>query len=184
MLWWFNNWPFLNCDESQDVFCHTCLTAFKLHRMKFSNNTANAFTGNTCWPLSWCFSTQTSLLSPLRDQLATHGLSCRLTQGRRHKRAALKSIVHRALSSANIPSRLEPSGLSRTDGKQPDGLLHWDTTCPDTYAPLYITTSYRDAEAVAAQAEVRKESTSPHASHLLLWLWKLQGFPALRHRHL
>ena len=41
---WFCTWPFLQYDESQDVvFCHTCVTAFKLGRMKFSNNAADAF---------------------------------------------------------------------------------------------------------------------------------------------
>ena len=52
-----------------------------------------------------------------------------------------------ALSTAKIPSRLEPSGLYRSDGKRPDGasvvpwksgkLLVWDATCPDTFAPSY-----------------------------------------------
>ena len=41
---WFNSWPFLHYDEGQDVvFCHTCVTAFKLDRIKSSNNAANAF---------------------------------------------------------------------------------------------------------------------------------------------
>ena len=41
---WFDSWPFLHYDEGQDVvFCHTCVTAFKLDRMKTSNNAASAF---------------------------------------------------------------------------------------------------------------------------------------------
>ena len=41
---WFGIWPFLHYDEGQDiVFCHTCVTAFKLDRMKSSNNAADAF---------------------------------------------------------------------------------------------------------------------------------------------
>ena len=57
----------------------------------------------------------------------------------------LNDILHRALSSANIPSRLEPTGLDRADGKRPDGitmipwsngrLLVWDATCVDIFAP-------------------------------------------------
>ena len=41
---WFGTWPFLHYDAGQDVvFCHTCVTAFKLDRMKFSKNAAGAF---------------------------------------------------------------------------------------------------------------------------------------------
>ena len=56
-------------------------------------------------------------------------------------------IIHRTLSSAGIPSRLEPPGLSRSDGKRPDGVtlapwslgrpLVWDATCPDTFVPSH-----------------------------------------------
>ena len=41
---WFDTWPFLHYDEGQDVmFCHTCVTAFKLGRIKSSKNVATAF---------------------------------------------------------------------------------------------------------------------------------------------
>ena len=41
---WFHSWPFLHYDESQDVvFCHTCVKAFELDRMKTSKNAENAF---------------------------------------------------------------------------------------------------------------------------------------------
>ena len=41
---WFSSWPFLHCDEGRDVvFCHICITAIKLSRLKFSNNVATAF---------------------------------------------------------------------------------------------------------------------------------------------
>ena len=36
--------------------------------------------------------------------------------------AMLNDILRRALSSANVPSRLEPTGLGRADGKRPDGI--------------------------------------------------------------
>ena len=54
-----------------------------------------------------------------------------------------------ALSAAHVPSRLEPTGLLRSNGKRPDGvtlapwkcgqLLVWDATCPDTFTPSYRT---------------------------------------------
>ena len=53
------------------------------------------------------------------DQLATHELSCHQSEGRHHRRSAINDILHRALTWAHVPSRLEPSGLSRTDGKRP-----------------------------------------------------------------
>ena len=100
------------------------------------------------------------------DCLAIHGLSCRWSQGRHHRHAAINDIIHRALSSAKIPSRLEPSGLYRSDGKGPDGisvvpwgrgkLLVWDATCPDTFAPSYSALATIEAGAVAAKAEVGK----------------------------
>ena len=102
------------------------------------------------------------------DHLATHGLSCRWSEGRHHRHAALNDIIHRALTSAHIPSRLEPSGIFRSDGKRPDGitvvpwksgkLLVWDATCPDTYAPSYASSATSEAGAVAAMAEERKIS--------------------------
>ena len=73
------------------------------------------------------------------NHLGTHGLSCVRSEGRHHRHAALNDIVHRALTAAHIPSRLEPSGIFRSDGKRPDGitvvpwksgrLLVWDATC-------------------------------------------------------
>ncbi|XP_073955687.1 uncharacterized protein [Choristoneura fumiferana] len=73
-----------------------------------------------------------------------HALSCRRCAGRHPRHHALNDIVQRALRSAGVPSVLEPPGLSRTDGKRPDGLtlvpweggrcLVWDATCVSTFA--------------------------------------------------
>ena len=102
------------------------------------------------------------------DSLATHGLNCRWSEGRHYRHAALNDTVHRTLSAAKIPSRLEPSGLFCEDGKRPDGitlvpcksrrLLVWDVTCPDTFAPSYFSIATREAGAVAAMAEERKKA--------------------------
>ena len=106
------------------------------------------------------------------DSLATHELSCKWSEGRHHRHAALNNVVHRALAAAKIPSRLEPSGLYRTDGKRPDGitvvpwksgrLLVWDATCPDTFAPSYVASATNEAGAVAALAEERKKTKYAH----------------------
>ena len=49
-------------------------------------------------------------------------LICSAVEGRHPRHAAVNDIIHRTLSSAGIPSRLEPPGLSRSDGKRPDGV--------------------------------------------------------------
>ena len=101
------------------------------------------------------------------DSSVMHGLSCRWSDGRHPRHAAINDLIHRALTSTKVPSRLEPSGLFRSDGKRPDGAtiapwkkgkcLVWDATCPDTFAPSYLRLSSREAGAVAIQAEERKK---------------------------
>ena len=46
------------------------------------------------------------------DVLGRHTLSCKRSEGRHLRHAALNDIVKRALSAVHIPSRLEPTGLS------------------------------------------------------------------------
>ena len=100
------------------------------------------------------------------NPLGTHALSCKHSEGRHSRHAALNEIVHRTLSAAGVPSRLEPPGLLRSDGKRPDGMtlvpwsagrpLVWDATCPDTYASSYRGRATREAGCVAALAEEKK----------------------------
>ena len=106
------------------------------------------------------------------SQFATHGLSCRKSAGRHHCHSAVNEIIHRALVSAHVPSRFQPSGLYCSDGKRPDGvsivpwkcgqLLVWDATCPDTFAPSYSTIAAHQVGAVAQQAEDRKMQKYKH----------------------
>ena len=98
------------------------------------------------------------------DSSAMHGLSCRWSDGRHPRHAAINYLIHRALTFAKVPSRLEPSGLFRSDSKRSDGatiapwkIEVWDATCPDTFAPSYLRLSLREAGAVAIQAEERKK---------------------------
>lgn len=113
------------------------------------------------------------------SQLGTHGLSCRKSEGRHSRHAAMNNIIKHALSSAGVPSRLEPPGLSRSDGKRPDGMtlvpwstgkpLVWDATCPDTFTISYRGQATVEAGRVAAQAEVRKLAKYTHlAPHHLI----------------
>ena len=101
------------------------------------------------------------------DQYATHGLSCQRSAGRHFRHAAINNIIQHSLAAANIPSRLEPSGLARSDGKRPDGItispwekgrtLIWDATCVDTFAASYVDMADKSAGSVAAMAEDRKK---------------------------
>ena len=56
------------------------------------------------------------------DSLGRQGLNCKNQIGQHPRHSHVNDLVKRALSSAEIPSGLEPPGLSRQDGKRPDGL--------------------------------------------------------------
>ncbi|XP_048483467.1 uncharacterized protein LOC125489916 [Plutella xylostella] len=82
------------------------------------------------------------------DVQGRHGLHCVRSAGRISRHHAINDIVRRALISADIPAVLEPPGLSRSDGRRPDGLtlipwekgrcLLWDATCVCTFAPSHV----------------------------------------------
>ena len=101
------------------------------------------------------------------DHLPTRGLSCHKSQGRHSRHAAINDLIKRSLAAVKIPAHLEPTGISRSDGKRPHGativpwkgrrVLVWDATCPYTFAPSHITLATREAGAVADEAERRKK---------------------------
>ena len=53
------------------------------------------------------------------DASGTHGLSCRKSAGRLARHNAINQLIHRALLTAQIPSRLEPVNLCHGDDKRP-----------------------------------------------------------------
>ena len=97
----------------------------------------------------------------------THGLSCKRGSSKLTRHATINNLIHRALVRARIPSTMEPTGLSRSDGKRPDGLtlvpwsagksIIWDVTVVDTLAASYITTTSKTAGGAAEIAVNRKE---------------------------
>ena len=103
------------------------------------------------------------------DERGLHGLSCRRSVGRLPRHTQLNAIIKESLASANVPSVLEPQGLSRLDGKRPDGmsiipwacgrLLLWDATCWDSYAPSNIQLAALGPGRVADMAARRKKDT-------------------------
>ena len=75
----------------------------------------------------------------------------------------MNDVFKRTLSTLGVTCHHEPSGISRLDGKRPNGLtlapwkngkaLLWDFTCPDALAPSYLTMSAADTRSVADSAE-------------------------------
>jgi hypothetical protein len=82
------------------------------------------------------------------DEIGIHGLSCSKSSGRFSRHTEINSIINRSLTSIHVNSTLEPNGLSRDDGKRPDGMtlvpwnkgqpLVWDVTVVDTLADSYV----------------------------------------------
>ena len=80
----------------------------------------------------------------------------------------INDLLKRALGSAQVTSMLEPTGLTRSDGKRPDGLtlfpwsqgrcLVWDFTCRDTLAPSNVMATSEEAGKAAEIAEKEKMS--------------------------
>jgi len=90
----------------------------------------------------------------------------RLDPSRTFRHHALNDLVARAFASAAIPVAEEPQGLSRADGKRPEGLamvpwregkpLTWDDTVVCPLAESYIGDSATNASSAAEAAATRK----------------------------
>jgi hypothetical protein len=78
----------------------------------------------------------------------------------------LNDIIWRALGRAKIQATKEPLGLSRTDGKRPDGVTlipwsrgkcaAWDVTVPDSFALSHLPFTSLTAGAAAERAATSK----------------------------
>ena len=100
------------------------------------------------------------------DKTGVHGLHCKRSAARHARHSEVNDIICRSLNSAQVPSYREPPGISRKDGKRPDGItripwkegrcLLWDYTCPDTLAPSHLRGSARSAGYAANEAESKK----------------------------
>ena len=85
------------------------------------------------------------------NALGTHGLACKRSAGRHPRHSELNDTIWRALQRAQIPSTKEPTGLSRSEHKRPDGVtmipwaqgrcLTWDVTSPDTLVASHLAES-------------------------------------------
>lgn len=100
------------------------------------------------------------------DARGLHALSCRKSGPRHIRHAQLNDLLWRAIKKAQVPASKEPIGLTRTDGKRPDGVtlvpwtrgrpLAWDVTVPDTFATSHINTTSLSAGAAAEDAAKKK----------------------------
>jgi len=80
----------------------------------------------------------------------------------------INDLIWRALHRATIPATKEPAGLSRTDGKRPDGLtlipwqsgknLIWDVTVADTLAASHLATTSKLMGGAAHAASEKKDA--------------------------
>jgi len=63
------------------------------------------------------------------------GLICKQAPSRIVRHNVMNDIIFRSLSSAGIPASKEPTGLTRLDGKRPDGLtlVPWQGGKPVTW---------------------------------------------------
>src|ERR1700704_2377336 len=92
-----------------------------------------------------------------------HGLSCKSSAGRISRHDEAYKIVSHAFSSAGFPNIIQPPGISRDDGKRPDGMtlipwshgksLLWDVTIRDTLAPSYVNQYSKESRSIADNAE-------------------------------
>ena len=102
------------------------------------------------------------------DARGLHGLSCRKSAARHIRHAHLNDTIWRAVKRAHIPAVKEPFGLSRADGKRPDGAtlipwaggkaLAWDVTVADTFALSHVGDTSILAGAAANHAMSLKTS--------------------------
>jgi len=100
------------------------------------------------------------------DAPGQHGLVCKQAPSRIARHQQLNDLVTGALVSAGVPATKEPVGLTRRDGKRPDGttqipwrsgkLLVWDVTVVSTLADSYVATAARGCGEVAKLAAARK----------------------------
>jgi hypothetical protein len=116
---------------------------------------------NVCEP-HWC------VCGEMVDPKGYHALSCNKTKGKYPRHGEINKTFSMAFSSAGFPTNLEPYGLSRRDGKRPDGVtsypwsrgrpLLWDVTVVNTIAATYINETSRASGSAADEAERRKHN--------------------------
>jgi len=80
----------------------------------------------------------------LVDTHGLHGLVCKKAPSRTARHHAVNDAIARCLTAAGIPVSKEPSGLTRTDGKRPDGLslIRWQASKPLTWDVTVVSSQH------------------------------------------
>jgi len=112
-----------------------------------------------------------------------HGLVCKKAPSRTTRHHAVNDAIAHSLTAAGIPVSKEPSGLTRTDGKRPDGLtlipwqagkpLTWDITVVSTLTDSYVSRSSQSAGG-AAEAAANRKHAKYAVKRVLSSLWRLR----------
>jgi hypothetical protein len=92
------------------------------------------------------------------NEIDIHGLSCSKSSGRFSRDNEINSIINRSLTSIHVNSTLEPNGLSRDDGKRPDGMTLVPWIIADTLADSYVLKTSEVSGFAAEMACKRKHS--------------------------
>src|ERR1043165_3836475 len=118
------------------------------------------------YPAWYCIVRKTHLQMWYHNR--TQWISWILLHQRHQRHGMINDVIWRAFTRAKIPAIKEPNGLSRSDGKRPDGVtiipwqrgrcLAWDDTVPDTFAASYEHLTSQNAGAAAEKAARNKES--------------------------
>jgi len=75
------------------------------------------------------------------DARGLHAFVCKFAPGKFARHQSINNVISRAFASAQVPATKEPTGLSRSDGRRPDGmtLIPWqngkDQMCPTVSWP-------------------------------------------------
>ena len=102
----------------------------------------------------------------LLEVIGFHGLSCTLDSSKHSRHASINDVIYRACCCADISAVNESAGLTKTDGRRPDGstivpwsagkCVLWDITFVDTMLPFHAAIFVSFAGLVDEQSSARK----------------------------
>jgi len=108
------------------------------------------------------------------DVSGTHGFSCRKVASHLAHHNAVNELIHRALLTAGIPSRLEPTKLSHTDDKRPCrwgndyALVTWKVRSVGFYMSGYPRIQSPESGSAAGPGEVANEAERKKSEKYIL----------------